>query len=100
MFKVSRVGQDLDAAALLIRHSASFLVVSLDGAFKRRKKTKPLLCKMREAHTWVVNNHTKRTVADGNTHTHLTAFEFVWHSFKKILSFSFQFPVDVACRDT
>lgn len=38
MFKVSRVGQELDVAALLIRNSASFMVVGLDGAFKRKRE--------------------------------------------------------------
>lgn len=60
MFKVSRVGQDLDAAALLIRNSPTFMVVSLDGGFRRkmkrkrkgRNKTRALLCNLRETHGW------------------------------------------------
>ena len=66
MFKVSRVGQDLDAAALLIRNSPTFMVVSLDGGFRRTRKrkrkrkrkgkrknrirTRPLLASLRELH--------------------------------------------------
>ena len=38
VFKVSRVGQDLEAAALLIRNSPSFMVISLDGGWVQEEE--------------------------------------------------------------